>query len=984
MITTKLSLTGAGLLLAVAVSMLAGPREGWAIIQEINLNDQVAGTLNADQDVFPFYAAAGTKIRIRVQPGSFLEIAASLYGPDGEAVAGVTTKGGGANATKISGLLPTTGNYSIVVTALNGTWGTYSLKARGAAPKRIKDTANYAVGGQETITFDCGVAGSLLSSIKIKAGASTLSLDAAGVLTDPDGAVVALGSQSASGKKLTASSAFLAQVGTYSFKFTPTGTGPYAYIIKIKSPKAAGTTRTLSTARAAVVPPAATGVSIQISAPPNGAMFVSGDKPWITVVLKDDAGNPLALSQLSQARLHLVGPQETLQTTTALSLLRASGGRSGTHHYINLRTHPDAIRTGNMVHYPLSAVNGELPGTYTAGLWAVLAADSLQQWLPVADCQIKTAVAETQIVEKDKCAKCHFGPLSGKFYLHHADGSANNPNGNQGIDQWPVRTCKQCHNQEGYAANTDPQTGDRVVDPIVKRVHGIHNGHELSSPENAGNWLTLTNVVGTFAVDDTVTGGTSGADAKIGLVITNGSYVIVVGEIEGEFTTGETLSNGGGATGNLSVEREAVFGDYLHVEFPADVRNCTACHVDDRWKTQPSRLACGACHDHEWFGDPLATPAGYDNHPGGPEPTDANCLVCHGPGKPEDIAVKHAVTLSEAAHTVEMTLTPPSNGSFYRGVDDIDVSLVFRDAGTGAVVDPNTITQAGWNRVRFFAYGPRDMAKPVLTTAAEVNSPTASYNYNDLRVQSTPPDEDPRITRTSTNIVYRLDSVAGLTPGTYGLFCIARQTSGASALNQVNFQVGTSTEIPKTATNCMDCHGNQRMHGSYPFDTDKCLACHDYNRQAEKREVDDPADGWGGNAAEDRSNYGFGAAPIARRVHGVHFGHYVHKPEEIHGEDDYSEVIFPQDIRNCTKCHAVSSSWAAKPSRLACLACHDSAGTVVHGTLMTADPTPEDPWNGDEAESCAVCHGPGADFAVDKVHSIANPYRPPYLREPEE
>jgi hypothetical protein len=51
---------------------------------------------------------------------------------------------------------------------------------------------------------------------------------------------------------------------------------------------------------------------------------------------------------------------------------------------------------------------------------------------------------------------------------------------------------------------------------------------------------------------------------------------------------------------------------------------------------------------------------------------------------------------------------------------------------------------------------------------------------------------------------------------------------------------------------------------------------------------------------------------------------------------------------------------------------------------MTLDPTPEDAWNGDEQESCEVCHGSGADFAVEEVHRIADPYAPPYPREASE
>jgi hypothetical protein len=36
---------------------------------------------------------------------------------------------------------------------------------------------------------------------------------------------------------------------------------------------------------------------------------------------------------------------------------------------------------------------------------------------------------------------------------------------------------------------------------------------------------------------------------------------------------------------------------------------------------------------------------------------------------------------------------------------------------------------------------------------------------------------------------------------------------------------------------------------------------------------------------------------------------------------------------------------------------------------------------GPPIETCEVCHGRDADFAIDKVHQIAAPYQPPYPRE---
>lgn len=112
---------------------------------------------------------------------------------------------------------------------------------------------------------------------------------------------------------------------------------------------------------------------------------------------------------------------------------------------------------------------------------------------------------------------------------------------------------------------------------------------------------------------------------------------------------------------------------------------------------------------------------------------------------------------------------------------------------------------------------------------------------------------------------------------------------------------------------------------------------------------------------------------------------------------DFSEVLFPQDVRNCTKCHAdtgatcsatapcghgqtcqsgkcVNTAWQ-QPSARVCLTCHDMDDAYAHASLMTDKSGPQ------PMETCNVCHGPGADFSVAKVHNISSPFVPPYNRE---
>lgn len=826
---------------------------------------------------------------------------------------------------------------------------------------------------------------------------------------------------------------------------------------------------------AEVTPTSGLKVNMEVSSPANGSYFTPGERIVITIGLEDDGGAPVSIDTLSQARLMIAGPKGANETVTAVGLLNTSNDReAGVHHYAQLNAeggNPNLSVSGGKLTFTTEPVGSEMPGTYIVGLWSTRADEPLAQAFPTREFQIGTDEIQPEIV--GNCGDCHLGTVTGKYYLHHID-PGHSPTGDYSIDSNPVTTCKTCHNEDGYAAycndrNESPcSSANRVSDPIVRRVHGVHMGEQLRSPFD------------------------------------------------------NNPDNGD-------------FKDYIDVVFPADVRDCTKCHLDDSWKTKPSRLACGACHDYVDFAsgtlDPprvLGTPSGgncvqdsdcdadYGGdtlcntdsgecelavHRGGAQANDAACAACHtstaGVGL-APIPDSHEIPAPPFQYDVDLTMSAPTNGTYY--VDEAPVLTVkVQDAVTGAVVDPNTITEPAYGRANIYVSGPREHTDPVLTTAAggieairaevaSANQPwdfssatdfqlkidggttitinvsagtwadlgsvttdevltwlrantdfaavatavadvssrtgtdrlkiksnsrgsassveilesdvstamglavgtygpveTHSYANNDFRVRTDPFDGDPRITRSTEALSYQLDSVAGLNPGTYTVFVEVGSTYPVS-WGLLNFQIGTDAEEPMVASSCTDCHEDTRQHASFfavKFNPDICKSCHDYERQVPDRMAGDPPDGWGANAAPGRSNEGFGAAPLSRRIHGVHYGHYLDKPEEVNGSYDFSGVIFPQDVRNCTKCHSTeSTAWADDPSRLACLACHDEDDGIAHGTLMTLDPTPEDAWSGDEQESCEVCHGSDADFAVEEVHKISDPYVPPYPREP--
>lgn len=341
----------------------------------------------------------------------------------------------------------------------------------------------------------------------------------------------------------------------------------------------------------------------------------------------------------------------------------------------------------------------------------------------------------------------------------------------------------------------------------------------------------------------------------------------------------------------------------------------------------------------------------------------------------------HAVAAPAFKQAVKLDMSPPANGKFYVAGEKPKLTVKIADAATGQAISPNSLTEPlvstsvapnEWRRANVFVSGPRSRTEPVLTAAAAKRDPTKSYANNDVRVLRDKTREDPRVIRTADAIIYQLDDVAKLAPGTYTTYVEVAPASGLGGWAYRNFQVGTATPEPMVATNCTDCHGDSRMHASsraVTFTPDICKSCHDYQHQMS------------GKTSWLTSQYGFGVAPLARRVHGVHFGNYLDKPKEINPGADFSHVIFPQDVRNCTKCHSQSSTWTEKPSRLACLACHDNDYARYHADIMTLDLSPQDPWNGDEIETCVVCHGKDSEFTPKAVHSISNPYIAPYPRE---
>ena len=768
--------------------------------------------------------------------------------------------------------------------------------------------------------------------------------------------------------------------------------------------------------------------SVTVSQPSNGQYFAAGEQPTLTIRFSDLCGNTLKVASMGTANLYLYGPRKSTLTKSASTLLNCVTDRNAAdkqHHFVNLISphFADATQSNlteeadGTLTYDLAPVSNEAAGTYTASVNTHSSAD-VDQTFGFGEFQIGTATAETFASgdpDAATCANCHRSP-SGHYYMHHSHPSSTAPLGNFGIDSFPIESCKSCHNLDGYSQN-----------PIIRKVHGLHRGEHQLNPGVAHPEYGLASADTTLA-------------------------------------------------------------DYTNVAFPSfpdAEKDCVSCHVDDRWQTSPSRLACGTCHDNVFFNTGTLTPprvfgkpanvncttdpscASFGNfatcnlvtgncerktHP--TQADDSQCTVCHtvDPNGLAPIPVVHAVLSRTATRGLQITdaaLTGASGpgGAFMAG--DIP-KLMFKLKDRNGTIVPDLVTNANLSGTVLVS-GPTDdrqrvypatKMKPAITYDSDPNSSTYSM-YTYVFASALP-----------LNALAPLNTTAPFTrpnpAGTYTMWAYVNEaltsngTSFRDAANTViNFKFGADQPIlPRqviTEAACNACHTVTQAHGGSRQKPTECSNCHTpgaidgtVGRVGIACTLDTQCGGFvAGNATatwetcqDTDSTVGPDHCVVTKDptpntvidfrsfIHKMHFARLLGGYNEstdlvfpgkfgiVGGSnkwDGFSEILFPQDVRNCTKCHAdtgatcstsapcgigqecqsgkcVNRAWV-KPSALVCLSCHDEDDAFGHAALNT--------WQSSSGpvETCDVCHGESGQFAVEKMHNVTNPYVPPYARE---
>jgi OmcA/MtrC family decaheme c-type cytochrome len=395
--------------------------------------------------------------------------------------------------------------------------------------------------------------------------------------------------------------------------------------------------------------------------------------------------------------------------------------------------------------------------------------------------------------------------------------------------------------------------------------------------------------------------------------------------------------------------------DFSTVAFPADVRNCQFCHEQGPAQANAflaaNRAACGSCHDNVNF-------ATGEGHVDLPQVSDNQCSQCHIPqGELEfDASIK-------GAHTIPR---------FSRDLPGTVFQLVRVDDGLAGKHPTVTFTLKDKSGKPIL---PSDMGTLNLVLAGPT-SDYASAVSEDARKATGSPD--------GTYFYTFQQAIPNDAKGTYSIGIEGRRAvkllagtkkemtvNDAGANQVIHFPVSSSNPEPRRTVvaieNCNSCHSSLSVHGDLRNRTEMCVLCHNPNQTDQARR---PASEGPPQSVDFRT-----------MVHKIHTGEDLTSEYTIYGfgasKNDFTEVRFPGDRRDCGKCHVNGSEQLplrdnllavnnprglmnpTGPTAAACLGCHTQVFAASHALANTTT----------LGESCATCHGTNADFSVNRVHA---------------
>ena len=324
--------------------------------------------------------------------------------------------------------------------------------------------------------------------------------------------------------------------------------------------------------------------------------------------------------------------------------------------------------------------------------------------------------------------------------------------------------------------------------------------------------------------------------------------------------------------------------------YPQDIRNCANCHEgrvaankptqSETWYTQPSRAACGSCHDDLNF-------TTGDNHPGGIQADDSACASCHDPQG--DTEWDAGIT---TAHTVpDKSKQLPGYNAAILSVTNVGAgkkpTVTFKlTNGDGTIVDPAHIGASPSLSLLLagpttdYGDGQAAPAQPISESAigASFNGSVATYTF------TKPIPADAKGTwavtvQTRRTITFNPAPKQGPTTFTEGAFnpvTYIAVTDGAPVARR------TVVSLAK----CNDCHDRLATtfsHGGQRIAIEYCVFCHNPN-------------------ADDAARRPASALPpesisFKRMIHRIHTGENLTQDYTVYGfsgtATNFNEVTYP-------------------------------------------------------------------------------------------
>jgi OmcA/MtrC family decaheme c-type cytochrome len=205
---------------------------------------------------------------------------------------------------------------------------------------------------------------------------------------------------------------------------------------------------------------------------------------------------------------------------------------------------------------------------------------------------------------------------------------------------------------------------------------------------------------------------------------------------------------------------------------------------------------------------------------------------------------------------------------------------------------------------------------------------------------------------------------------------VAFEIRGLAQANNASYTFQPSTgattgifqdEIVETAT-CDNCHTMLSAHGGARVEVQYCVMCHNPGT----------TDPYSGNALD-----------MKIMIHKIHTGNTLPSIQTPSGPDatpalgsgywiigymkslnNFNTVLYPQDTRNCTTCHAQvpaatqAAEYYTVPSAEACGACHDNVNFATGLNHSAANIVAND-------TQCSTCHGPTSTLDNGQLQVIA-------------